>query len=133
MDSLKPKDAAKLLGISYPTIKQWIYDGKIASVKTPGGHHRIPREEIERLTGRRAAVETTGTDSHFEPISVRNRLLGTVVEITTEGLFSEVTIDVGGQPIVSIVTRRGLEELGLKKGMKVHALFKATEVMVGRP
>ena len=133
MDSLKPKDAAKLLGISYPTIKQWIYDGKIASVKTPGGHHRIPQEEVERLAGKRAAPITTLSGSHLEPISVRNRLLGTVVEINTEGLFSEVTIDVGGQPIVSIVTRRGCEELGLKKGMTVHALFKATEVMVGRP
>ena len=34
-------DAAEMIGISYPTIKQWIYDGKIESVKTPGGHHRM--------------------------------------------------------------------------------------------
>lgn len=133
MESLKPKDAAKLIGISYPTIKQWIYDGKIASVKTPGGHHRIPPKEIERLTGGKAAIEAAKPNSYFEPISVRNRLLGTVTEISTEGLFSEVTIEVGGQQIVSIITRRGCEELGLKKGMTVHALFKATEVMVSRP
>ena len=133
MDSLKPKDAAKLIGISYPTIKQWIYDGKIESVKTPGGHHRIPPKEVERLTGGKAAIEGAKQNSHFEPISVRNRLLGTVTEISTEGLFSEVTIEVGGQQIVSIITRRGCEELGLKKGMRVHALFKATEVMVSRP
>lgn len=133
MDSLKPKDAAKLIGISYPTIKQWIYDGKIESVKTPGGHHRIPSKEVERLTGGKAVVEAAKPNRYFEPISVRNRLLGTVTDITTEGLFSEVTIDIGGQRIVSIITRRGCEELGLKKGMTVHALFKATEVMVSRP
>jgi molybdopterin-binding protein len=133
MESLKPKDAAKLIGISYPTIKQWIYDGKIASVKTPGGHHRIPSKEVERLTGGKAVIENAKPKSHFEPISVRNRLLGTVTEISTEGLFSEVTIEVGGQLIVSIITRRGCEELGLEKGMTVHALFKATEVMVSRP
>jgi molybdopterin-binding protein len=133
MESLKPKDAAKLLGISYPTIKQWIYDGKIESVKTPGGHHRIPPQEIERLSGAKAAAENAREISHPEPISVRNRLLGTVTEIRTEGLFSEVTIDIGGQQIVSIITRRGCEELGLKTGMRVHALFKATEVMVSRP
>ena len=134
MESLKPKDAAKIIGISYPTIKQWIYDGKIESVKTPGGHHRIPTKEVERLTGGKAALEAAQpTKSSFEPISVRNRLLGTVTAISTEGLFSEVTIEVGGQQIVSIITRRGCEELGLKKGMQVHALFKATEVMVGRP
>lgn len=133
MESLKPKDAAKLIGVSYPTIKQWIYDGKIESVKTPGGHHRIPSQEVDRLTGGRAAIEASQPKSHFEPISVRNRLFGTVTEISTEGLFSEVTIEVGGQLIVSIITRRGCEELGLENGMHVHALFKATEVMVSRP
>jgi molybdopterin-binding protein len=134
MESLKPKDAAKLIGISYPTIKQWIYEGKIESVKTPGGHHRIPQKEIERLTSvkRENRIEP-GQPVHLEPISVRNRLLGTVISISTEGLFSEITIDVGGQQIISIITRRGCEELGLKEGMQVHALFKATEVMVGRP
>ena len=122
-----------MIGISYPTIKQWIYDGKIESGKTPGGHHRIPPQEIERLSGAKTATESARGNSHSEPISVRNRLLGVVTEIRSEGLFSEVTIEVGGQLIVSIITRRGCEELGLKEGMQVHALFKATEVMVSRP
>lgn len=130
MESLKPKDAARVIGISYPTIKQWIYEGKIESVKTPGGHHRIPPGEIERLTGAKAKTEQAIA---HEPISVRNRLLGAVLEIRYDGLFAEVTIEVGGQRIVSIITRRGCEEMGLEKGMKVHALFKATEVMVSRP
>lgn len=122
-----------MIGISYPTIKQWIYDGKIESVKTPGGHHRIPPQEIQRLSGAKTATESARENSHSELISVRNRLLGTVTEIRSEGLFSEVTIEVGGQLIVSIITRCGCEELGLKEGMQVHALFKATEVMVSRP
>ncbi len=133
MPSLKPKDAAELIGISYPTIKQWIYDGKIESVLTPGGHHRIPSQEVERLTGGKAALEAVGPRSYSEPISVRNRLLGTVTDIQSEGLFTEVTIEISGQQIVSIITRRGCDEMGLKKGMQVHALFKATEVMVSRP
>lgn len=133
MDSLKPKDAAKVIGISYPTIKQWIYEGKIESVKTPGGHHRIPPHEIERLTGVKNSPQKPIQFGHTEPISVRNRILGTVLEVRSEGLFSEITIDVGGQQIISIITRRGCEELGLKRGMQVHALFKATEVMVSCP
>ena len=39
---LKLRDAALQLGISFPTIKQWIYKKKIRSIKTAGGHHRIP-------------------------------------------------------------------------------------------
>lgn len=133
MESLKPKDAAKLIGISYPTIKQWIYNGKIESIRTPGGHHRIPPQEVHRLTGGEAALQDSKQKSHMEPISVRNRILGKVTEIRTEGLFTEVTIEVSGQQIISIITRRGCEEMGLTKGMLVNALFKATEVMVSRP
>jgi len=48
---LKPFEAARLAGVSYPTLKQWIYKGKIRSTKTAGGHHRIARSEIERVTG----------------------------------------------------------------------------------
>jgi excisionase family DNA binding protein len=49
VDLLKLNAAARELGVSYPTIKQWIYHGKIKSVGTAGGHHRIPRTEIDRL------------------------------------------------------------------------------------
>ena len=43
------RDACKVLGVSYPALKQWIYKGKVKTVKTPGGHHRIPEHEIDRL------------------------------------------------------------------------------------
>jgi excisionase family DNA binding protein len=39
MELLKPQEAAKLVSVSYPTMKQWIYSGKSAPIKTPGGHH----------------------------------------------------------------------------------------------
>ena len=35
---LSPRDAAQVLGISYPTLKQWIYKGQIKTVPSaPGG------------------------------------------------------------------------------------------------
>lgn len=134
MENLKPKDAAEMLGISYPTIKQWIYDSKIKSVKTPGGHHRIPASEIERLTGNKPESRATRQNASEmeQPISVRNRLIGIVTSISYEGFFAEVAVDVGGQRILSYITRRGCEEMGLKVGMHAYALFKATEVMISR-
>ena len=42
---LKLRDAALQLGVSFPTIKQWIYKKKIRSVPTAGGHHRIPQSD----------------------------------------------------------------------------------------
>jgi molybdopterin-binding protein len=132
MENLKPKDVADILGISYPTLKQWIYAGKIKSVKTPGGHHRIPAEEVERISGNRRNPRPRSSEPHAgsETISVRNRLAGTVTNISYEGLFAEVTMNVGNQHIVSIITRAGCDEIGLKVGMRAFALFKATEVMI---
>jgi len=37
-----PRDAAQVLGISYPAIKQWIYRGKVKTVLTAGGHIAFP-------------------------------------------------------------------------------------------
>src|SRR6202023_210157 len=46
---LKLREGALARRVSFPTIKQWIYKRKIRSVKTAGGHHRIPQSEVDRL------------------------------------------------------------------------------------
>jgi molybdopterin-binding protein len=133
MEFYKLQDAAKLMNVSYPTLKQWIYKGKIRSVKTPGGHHRIPRSEVERIAGpRQPGALKRKHPSGVEAISGRNKLLGTITEVKYEGLLAQVTIDLGKQSITSIITRDACKELGLKKGMLAFALIKATEVMVIR-
>ena len=48
-EMLQLRDAALELGISFPTIKQWIYKKKIKSIQTAGGHHRIPQSEVDKL------------------------------------------------------------------------------------
>ncbi|MBS7611468.1 helix-turn-helix domain-containing protein [Candidatus Bathyarchaeota archaeon] len=42
-------EAAKILGVSFRTVKRWIYSGKISVTKTVGGHHRVSREVVDRL------------------------------------------------------------------------------------
>jgi hypothetical protein len=44
-------EAAKLLGVSFITVKRWIYAGKIKALKTPSGRYRIPENEIQRWLG----------------------------------------------------------------------------------
>jgi len=41
--------AARLIGVSFRTIKRWIYSGKISVSKTPSGRYRVRESEIERL------------------------------------------------------------------------------------
>jgi molybdopterin-binding protein len=130
---LKPIDAAQLAGVSYPTLKQWIYKGKIRTTKTAGGHHRIARSEIERVTGaHRAKGARRGKPVGLDSISGRNKLPGTITELRYEGLLVQVTIDVAGNEITSIITSDAARALGLKEGVSVYALVKATEVMVIR-
>jgi molybdopterin-binding protein len=133
MEQVRLRDAAESLGISYQTLKLWIYQKKIRSVKTPGGHHRIPRSEIERLSGarKRAAIKPK-TSAGLNEISGRNKLLGIITNVRYSGLLAQVTIDIGGQAVTSIITSDACRELNLKKGVAAYALVKATEVMLIR-
>ena len=137
MDLLKPGEAATELGISLPTLKQWIYKGQIESITTAGGHHRIPRREVQRLLKSHSPSASSEPPVHADSlvlgaISGRNKLAGTVSDVKIEGLLAQVTLDIGGQMITSIITRGSCEELGLKPGVRAYALIKATEVMMIR-
>ena len=119
--------AARLLGVSHQTIKQWIYKKRIRATRTPGGHHRIPASEVRRLSGAAlAGAPAVGMDA----ISGRNKLRGSVTRIRVSGLLAEVTLDVGGQELTAIITSAAAKQLRLKAGSPAVALIKATEVMV---
>ena len=129
---LKPREAALQLRISFPTIKQWIYARKIRSVKTPGGHHRIPQSEVDRLLFRTRAKTGPERDDLMRRVSGRNQLVGRVEEVRISGLMAEVTLSIGNQQITSIITARSAREMQLKPGQTAAALIKATEVMILR-
>lgn len=131
MELLRLHEAAEPAGVSYPTLKQWIYKGKIHSVKTVGGHHRIPKAEIERVSevGR---PKKTRKPIGLDAISGRNKLFGKIMEIRYDGLLAQISIEIGGHTIASIITSDDARALGLKKGTPVYALMKSTEVMIIR-
>lgn len=130
---LPPREAANILGISYPTLKQWIYNKKIKTAKTPGGHHRVPESEIDRLIPKKLERgELTLRRGNFRKISGRNQLIGRVVELKFSGLLTQVTLSIGEQHITSIITADAAKEMRLKVGERVAALVKSTEVMILR-
>jgi molybdopterin-binding protein len=129
---LKLRDAAVQLGISFPTIKQWIYHKKIRSVTTVGGHHRIPQVEVDRLLYRTRGHNEEERRQAFQRISGRNQLVGRIVDVKVSGLVGQVTLSVGGQLITSLITSGAIREMKLKKGQTAAALIKATEVMIIR-
>jgi molybdopterin-binding protein len=124
---LTPRQAAARIGISYPALKHWILAGRIRTVKTPGGHHRIPAEALSEFLPGSSAQPAASR------ISGRNQLKGTVVEVKIDGLLAKVVLAIGEQCVTAIVTADAVRELALKTGDDAIALIKATEVMIGRP
>src|SRR5258708_10344639 len=125
--------ACKVLGISYPTLKQWIYKRKIKTVKTQGGHHRVPETELDRLLPAVPRSQTVQSRrQNFRKISGRNQLVGRIVDLKSEGLMAQVTLSIGGQRLTSIITADTARELRLEKGQIPTALIQSTEVTVMR-
>jgi len=129
---LKPREAAAALGVAYPTIKQWILAGKLKTVKTPGGHHRIPQNALAPMLKSKPARAPKTSRERFRNVSGRNQLVGTITELRISGLMAKVVIQIGDQSITSIVTADAVREMQLRKGQTAAALIKSTEVMIVR-
>lgn len=46
---LTTTQAAELLNVSLSTLKKFVYEGKLKTLKTPGGHYRILKKDLFAL------------------------------------------------------------------------------------
>jgi molybdopterin-binding protein len=65
-------------------------------------------------------------------ISARNQLKGKITEIVLGDVMAHITVRVGQNLIESVITRKSVDELKLKKGDAVTVTVKATEVMIAK-
>ena len=121
-----------MVGVSYPTIKQWILAGKLKTVPTAGGHHRVTEAALKPYLAKDKAKPAAESRERFRQVSGRNQIAGKVVSIRVEGLLAEVVIAAGDLHVTAIITASAVRELGLKKGDAAAALIKSTDVMVER-
>jgi molybdopterin-binding protein len=130
--------AADRLGISYSSLKQWIYKGTVRTIRTGGGHHRISDAEIDRLLAsqgkapRGRASRRPRAKVMLVAISGRNQLRGIVEEVRAEGLLAQVRLRIGDQRLTAIITRDAIDELKLRRGDEAIAIIKSTEVMIAK-
>ena len=129
---LKPREAAAMLGISYPTVKQWILSGKLPTVQTPGGHHRIDQAALQPFIKVDTARPARESRDRYRRVSGRNQLVGHVADLQVDGLMAKVVLSFGDQQITAIVTADAVREMDLHKGDQAAALIKSTEVMIER-
>ena len=129
---LTPREAARLLGVSYPTIKQWILTGKLKTVQTPGGHHRVAQSTLKPFLVKDKSKAPTESRERYRRVSGRNQLVGKVISVRIEGLLAEVVLSIGDTTVTAIITANAVRELQLKKGDTAAALIKSTDVMIER-
>jgi molybdopterin-binding protein len=136
MTLLTVRQAASRLGVGYSTLKHWIYEGRVRTRVTSGGHHRIADAEVDRLLApTTAAGERPSVPGHagiIVSISGRNQLRGYVDEVRVEGLLAQVRLRIGDQTLTAVITRDAVEELKLRRGDDALAIIKSTEVMIAR-
>src|ERR1700740_2451637 len=101
---LTPREAARMLGISYPTIKKWILDGKLKTTKTPGGHHRLTLAILKPYLEKDGDKPEQESREGFRRVSGRNQLPGKVVSIRFSGLMAEVVLAIGDLKVTAIIT-----------------------------
>ncbi|MEZ0306489.1 MAG: molybdopterin-binding protein [Ramlibacter sp.] len=69
----------------------------------------------------------------IQAINVRNQFKGKVKEIIRGDVVSEVDVETPwGGVVTSVITTRSVDDLQLKVGSDVVALFKATEVSIAK-
>lgn len=77
-------------------------------------------------------TEVIVATGEIQPISLQNRINGTIFTIESDNLLSKVVIGSSIGNVTSIITTNAVNQLGLKVGNRVTALIKTNELMLAK-
>ena len=124
-------EAADLLGVSDDTVRRWIDQGRLATVRE-AGRTTVDGVELAALAESLAdAPDRQGLRA--SSVSARNRLPGIVVAVRKDAVMAQVEMICGPHRIVSLLSADAVEELGLARGERAIASIKSTNVVLERP
>jgi molybdate transport system regulatory protein len=127
MDLLSTEEASSYLRLNPKRVQTLARSGKLPGRRV-GRKWLFDRRDLDTLLGKPDRLERTGGMD----LSARNQLRGTITALLIEGVMAEVRLQIGDQELVSVITRRSAERLGLRVGDGVFAVIKSTEVMIGK-
>ena len=143
---LNTREAASLLKVTTQTIKNYIYSGKLKAIKTPGGHHRIRRVDLEGIgfisEEEMVPVSLTPTDMLSSYESIVKTLVSTI-EAFTKALDMRDVIFAGHSSRVENISTSIGKSMGfsnkelqeLKLASLLHDVGKVgiSESILGKP
>ncbi len=123
-------EAAEVLGVSPETLRRWEASGRIRPHRSRGGQRLLALADVLKL----AAARRGGARARRAPAqSARNRFPGVVTRIDKDRVAAVVEVRAGPHRLVSLITAEAVEDLGLRVGLDVVCVVKATSVIVERP
>jgi MerR family transcriptional regulator, light-induced transcriptional regulator len=103
---LTTQQVARLAGVGPTAVKRWNDEGRLACVRTAGGHRRFARSEVERFLGTPAANEPAGREPWV------GALLETGDPLALEALLLSERARTGAWHRAATQAGRALAELG---------------------
>jgi molybdopterin-binding protein len=126
MDLLSADEVARQLHLNVKRVQALARDGRLPGRRV-GRRWLFDRRDLDRALGTAPPPDLAGID-----LSARNQLRGRILGLIVEGVMAEVTVAIGDQQLVAVITRGSAERMGLRVGDAVLAVIKSTEVMIGK-
>lgn len=123
-------EAATLLGTSDDTVRRLVDAGKLPS------HLDAQQRKViggAALAAYAAAQPSAHEETFGSKVSARNRLVGLVTEVKTDGVMGQVKMRCGPFTLTSLISADSVRELGLEPGSLAVAVVKSTNVIIETP
>ena len=135
-------EAADKFGVDRKTMYRWVTSGKIDSIVTPGGHHRILRSEIDTLLemngfsksvhGKERVILVVDDDESVRE-TVTHRLVreGFAVETAADGFQAGMKArDMKPDLVILDLKMEGMDGFEVCRAIKTHESLTNTKVII---
>lgn len=119
-----------LLGVSDDTVRRLV-DAEKLPVHLDDQHRKVI--DGAALAEYAAAQRSAPEETFGSKVSARNRLIGLVTEVKTDGVMGQVKLRCGPFTVTSLISADSVRDLGLEVGSLAVAVVKSTNVIIETP